>query len=190
MARWSKAIIQREKIVMRFIKCIIFSWLISIGLVSNAYAQEVTGTIVASIDGDERTWFTTTDEGRSQSDWSGDLNFADISLWGHPVEDTISAIHDSLLIGFQLVKSADGYTLWTIEISFLEDGYDGIYRVVDDADAALTVEAVELDGDQLSLSGSFSATLYYTTDHGREVDMSNSVFVEGNFDTALLPMGQ
>lgn len=170
---------------MRLISYIFLAWSISMAMVSGANGQDVTGRVVAAIEGGEQTWFITSHEGSSQSGWSGDLNFSSISIWGHPVEDTTTIVKDSLLIGFQLVKSAGEYNAWTVEVSYLEDGYTGMYRVVEDEDATLTVETVSLDGNLLSVSGAFSAKMYYATDYGRDVDQSNSRSVEGTFTVIL-----
>jgi len=170
---------------MRLIKYFILSWSISLTIFSGATAQDVTGRIVAAIEGNEQTWFVTSLDGTSQSDWSGDPNFANVSIWGHPVENTTSAIKGSLLIGFQLVKSAGDHSAWTVEVSYLEDGYGGMYRVVEDDDASLTVESVSLDGDLLTVSGAFTAAMFYATNYGRDVDPSNSQSVEGAFTVTL-----
>lgn len=149
-----------------------------------AAAQQVTGQIAATLDGETRGWFITETEEMSQSDWSGTPEWAMVSLLGHTTPDTIMNSREALMIGFTATGPGPATD---VEIRFLAEGLSKAYVAKED-NAAVTIESLSAKGDRLSLSGSFTATMGYTEDFGRTIDMANSRAIEGTFEADIGPV--
>lgn len=163
-------------------------------IAQNSIGETVTvGEITATLDGAERTWFLTeaeiTSDGAteimSQSDFSGDASWADVSLFGHTTPDTIMNSTEGLAISFASSGpgEADG-----VEIRFLTEGMFKGYVAEGENGARVTVDSLAAEGEGLRISGTFAATLGYSDTSGGPVDMTNTRAIEGSFDVVVGPV--
>lgn len=149
-----------------------------------ALSQEVTGEITATIDGDQRTWFIVESNGASQSSWKGTGGYADVLLFGHASDDTITDETEALTIRFGVTNLDGTNTTELPEIAYLKDGLLESY-VADSENAEVSVNSMEVEGERLAISGTFEATLGFTDDLGQTVDMSRSREISGSFDAVI-----
>lgn len=154
-----------------------------------SFAQEVFGTLEASLDGAEQTWFLTTQDNESQSFGLSIAvaNLQSFSLWGQPSDDMVKNIDGSLLLTFDVMSVAGQTMPLNVSLTYLADGWTAGW-VANEADqikfALTTLEEV---ADGIHLEGSFETTANYsealTTG---EVDPSRTMPINGTF-SAVLP---
>lgn len=167
----------------------LISTMVTLQLITTpAMSQETIGTITGQFDGEELQWFVTTDDGRSQSDWTNMGPLAGVNIFGQPTAETVDAIKGTLLIGFQLFNLNASPTVATPEVTYMKEGYGGMYGSRDDA--ILTIEEASIQGDTLHVKGSFESEIYYSTDHLRTLDTSDPKIVSGQFDVNLYPVSK
>lgn len=148
-----------------------------------AAAQESTGEITATIGGEQRTWYVTESDRMSQSDWSGSPNWASVSLFGHTAPDTVMTSKQALMIGFTATGTGAASDP---EIGYLSESMSKAW--VSDDTATVTIDSMTAEGDRLSLTGSFTATMGYSEDYGRTVDTSDPREISGRFDVSVGPV--
>lgn len=160
---------------MRYVWLAFAAWL----LAGVAAAQEITGTVTATIDGEERTWFGTAEDGMSQSDWSGDERYASVSIFAHPGPDTTLQARDALMIGFEMMASADAREVSLPEIVWMIGGMSDAYVADEDTGATIDLDSVTVEDDTLRISGSFAGEMVRSTDKG------DTRAIEGRFEAVL-----
>lgn len=135
-------------------------------------AQEVTGTIEGTLNGEDAVWYLTRNDGTSQSDFSGAPGFMSVSLLGHATPDTIMSTQDALMISW----SKFGETIADAEIRYLPEG-GFIKGFVSSPEAPVTLELTtfEVNDDVLTVSGQISATLGWSESLTQKPDMTNTV---------------
>ncbi|MEY8117808.1 hypothetical protein AB9F26_05985 [Falsihalocynthiibacter sp. BN13B15] len=153
-----------------------------------ALSQETIGTITGQFDGEELQWFVTTDDGKSQSDWTNMGPLADVNIFAQPTADTVDAIKGTLLIGFQLFNLNATPAVATPEVTYLKEGYSGMFG--SRGDAKFTIEEASIQGDTLHVKGSFEGEIYYSTDYLRTLDTRDPKMVSGQFDVNLDPVSK
>lgn len=157
-----------------------------------AAAEDADGTITATFNGTERTWYVTSMErgGRhiSQSDWSPMFaSQAEVSLFGH-VSPTSQRSNEALMLSFTLNGSGTSATAMEPSITYLSEGLLNNHSSEHDGgEAVVTVENARIDGPILEISGTFSGTLPFRS-MNQSVDPSTreSIVVEnGRFDASV-----
>lgn len=152
-------------------------------------AGDSDGVISATLDGAERSWYITSAEydGKlmSQSDWSPlYASVTGVSLFGHTTPNTALSSNEALLVAFSLVEADGQWTASDAEITWLSGGLMNNHSSTYDGSAAVTVESAEFDGDQLTISGTFSGSLPFKSHKpGGEAAAAASVSIEdGRFE--------
>ena len=152
-------------------------------------AQDVRGEITATLDGEERQWFVTGTNLVSQSTWSGNVSYAKVELYGHASDETITDAGEALQINFGVLTQDDGSASSELpEMTYLADGMGESYVANSDTGADVRVESIEIDGSQLSISGTFEASLAFTGDLGQTIDQSRTKPIRGRFDAEIKGM--
>lgn len=172
---------------MKFLKSIA---LCAATLAAQPALAETLGTITATMDGEERTWFITADGGESQSSlvqpMAGMLMGSSIILWGVPDEDIVATTKDVLTLDATLMRGAGGMMPVNPQARYLVTGFNDQWIAVDEGQTEMTLTAVEPVGDGLHVAGTFTATANYTQDMtDQDVDRSKTKVISGSFDVTL-----
>mgnify|MGYP001818386064 CR=1 FL=1 len=151
---------------------------------------ETIGTITATVDGQEKTWYVTAADGESQSSWvqpmPGMLSMSSFSLWGNPSEEEIASVKDVLAIGFTVVRGRGGMTPANPEVQYLVTGFDDQWVATGEGATDLTISELERAGEGVRVAGSFTAHAHYTSDGARlELDRSRGKTISGSFQATL-----
>lgn len=154
-------------------------------LIGPAMAEDITGTVTGNFDGKDMQWYVTAKDGRSQSDWTDMGPLANINIFAHPTDDTIAATKGALLIGFKVFNLASSPAVATPEITYMQDGYTGMFGSRDGA--TITIEVASIKDDKIHMVGTFEGEVYYSTDHLRTLDTANPKTILGRFDVTLSP---
>lgn len=152
------------------------------------FAQDVIGTLNASLDGTERTWFLTAqgDESQTLGLTIPVANLQSFSLWGLPSDKTVKSFDDTLLLQFDVMSVGGQVIPLNVSLTFLADGWKSGW-LADEADKInFTLTKLEKDEDGVRLEGSYEATANYSEALSRgEVDASRTMQINGNFSAAL-----
>lgn len=161
---------------------------LSLTLASPISAQEVLGTIEAREDDTFRSWFVTRDAGQSQSRWQQPVpGLVDVSLWGHAADDSTTSVEGALILDFDVMTSSGTPVVIEPTLQYLTEGYGGGWLALDDSSLSVTLESFDASETGLSVAGTFSATLTYSTDPMKQtLDPSRTQTMEGRF-SAVLP---
>ena len=145
---------------------------------TTALSQEVIGTLTGTLDGAERTWFLTAENGMSQSSSSVIGTYMIVTLFGHASDDTLTEAEDALIVEFSVVDGAADFA----DLRYLaEGGYVAAYVGMDDAPAQITLTRQEVGADGLMVEGTVSAVLGWSDGVSDEVDATNTVTLEASF---------
>jgi len=132
------------------------------------------GTITAILDGEPHTWYVTSrrhnGELFSQSDWHDFGTGASVSLWGHASPDSVMGSQGALSIGFIALTRGDTVSINDPELSYMGGGLTDAHTSGNGGTASIRIDSFAVDGDELSLSGSFSGTLPYHRSGGEQKD--------------------
>lgn len=156
---------------------------------SLSFAQEVIGTITASLDGEERTWFLTLDDKESQSFGfsMAVANLQSFSLWGQPDAQSVKTLDDTLLFTFDIMTVADQVMPAGASVIYLEDGWQSGWLADDPEKVSFSLTTLEKTDEGVVVAGSFDAATNYSKPlAGGEVDASRTMQITGTF-TATLP---
>ncbi|MEB8388554.1 hypothetical protein OO012_15110 [Rhodobacteraceae bacterium KMM 6894] len=154
-----------------------------------SFAQEVFGTMTASLDGVERTWFLTSQDGESQSFGlsMAVANLQSFSLWGQPSADSVQTTADTLLLSFDVMSVGDQTIPLNMSLMYLENGWQSGW-LTDEAeriDFALTT--LEKSDAGVLVEGRFETDANYRAPLASgEIDTSRTMQISGIF-TATLP---
>lgn len=159
-----------------------------IPMASPILAQEVLGTFEARQDDTFRTWFMTRDGAQSQSGWQQIVpGYVDVSLWGHATDDTATSVNEALILDFGVMTSAGAPVVMEPTLQYLSAGYGGGWLALDDTSLSVAIETFDVSDTGLTVAGTFTATLTYSTDVMRQtLDPSQTQIMEGRF-SAVLP---
>lgn len=151
-------------------------------------AQEVLGTLEARQNDTFRTWFVTRDGAQTQSSWRqmapGVIN---LSLWGHATDTSATSVNDALILDFNVMTAAGTPLVVDPTLQYLAEGYGGGWLALDDSSISVTVEKLDVTDASLSIAGTFTAQLTYSTDIMRQIlETSKTQTMEGRF-SAVLP---
>ena len=152
------------------------------------FAQEVFGTLNASLDGVERTWFLTTHETDSQSFGMtmAMANLQSFSLWGQPTDETVNEIEDSLLLSFDVMTVGDNIVPLNASLTYLADGWKSGWLSNEADQIALTLTKFEEQDDGFLVEGDFTAVANYSDAlSSGQFDPSQTMQINGTFSASL-----
>lgn len=158
-----------------------------------SFAQEVFGNITATLDGEERTWFLSSQDNESQSFGLSIAvaNLQSFQLWGQPTEDTVQVSEDSLLFSFDVMSVGGQLIPLNATVMYLGDGWRSGWIASESepeaSDIALSLTSIETRDDGVFIEGSFEATAHHREPlAGGEFDPARTMQINGSL-SALLP---
>ncbi len=175
---------------MRFLAtCVVLGLAAPLAAISEEFGQ-----IVATYDGEERTWYTIAlkrgDEVQASSTYGGSvMDFFNLHLQGHPrpsftATDVLSV--DAMVRGG---IDANGGPI-DVEIIHLPEGMSGPNWISQDAPtrSTLSIESIDIGepGDTGLFIGTFSGQVCRRESITSEPDLTNCRMIEGRIDTRLL----
>ncbi|WP_139840104.1 hypothetical protein [Pseudoruegeria sp. SK021] len=142
---------------------------------ASAATADGSGEAILTIDGSS----TELQVNSSQSDWTGSLQYASVSIWfapkgGNGYKDVVSLSFDvqgSDAILEEIRAEVEGEKLFGNE--------DGGVRVV--------IEDISTDGESLKLIGRVEGRVGPSENYGRDIDLNAAIAVSGTFDVRLEP---
>lgn len=150
-----------------------------------AQAQEVIGTVTGTIDGQERTWFLTSQDGQSQSDFSEMGSIVDVSILAHASLDTVMSTKDGLMLSWTVFDMANPEPQGA-ELRYMAgDSFMQAYTAPEDAPVMLDLSTFAKLTDGLHVAGTVSGTLGWSEGAGADPDMADSRDVSITFDAVL-----
>lgn len=167
--------------MMRFILSAVFVIMAH----TTAIAQDVTGSITATLTGEERVWFITAMKDKSSSHWSEMGPLTNVNIWGHATDDSIMGSKDALIIQFSLMNGEVFPD--TLSVMFSDSSVPGNYYASDADMTGLNLSRIKDNDGQLTLNGAFSATMAYAESYGAPPDRENTRHVQGTFEVTLYP---
>jgi hypothetical protein len=155
---------------------------------SYCYAQDVFGTLTATVEGAERRWFLTADGEQSQSQrlTIAVANLQSFSLWGQPTADTVSEAKDSLLLKFDIMAVGGNIMPLNVSLTYLADGWASGWLASEENQTVFTLSTLEEVDGGIFLEGSFASTAYYSDNLvSGQVDPSQTMQIDGRFSATL-----
>lgn len=153
------------------------------------FAQDVFGTLNASLGGTEQTWFLTTQGTESQSFGLtiAIANMQSFSLWGQQTDETVNKIEGSLLLSFDVMSVGDNIIPVNASLIYLVDGWKSGWMSNDANPIVFSLTTVEERDDGVFVEGSFEAVANYSDAlSSGQVDPSQAMQINGGF-SAVLP---
>jgi hypothetical protein len=149
-------------------------------------AQDVFGTLTATIDGTERSWFLTADGEQSHGMTIAVANMQSFSLWGQPTADTLAEAKDSLLLKFDIMAVGSTAMPLNVSLTYLADGWASGWLANEEGQTTFTLSTLEeVDGGVL-IEGSFASTTYYSDNLvSSQIDPSQTMQIDGSFSATL-----
>lgn len=156
------------------------------------FAQDVIGTINATLDGKERTWFLTMQDSESQS-FGLTVTMANLqsfTLWGQATDQTVNSAEGSFLFTFEVMSVAGQMIPVNASVMYMSDGWkSGWYadRAENEESIAFSLTTLKTDDAGVLVEGSFKAAAGFREPlSSGEIDPARSMQIDGNF-TAMLP---
>jgi hypothetical protein len=121
------------------------------------------------------------------SDWTGSRGFAKVSILTRPTDLETWERFQSLRLAFELLRNRAEMP----EMSLLrrtDVAFERWYGRADDGGLTVMVTYRSLEGDVLSVSGTFDGNLGQSGDFGQTIDLSKPMPVSGTFEVRLLPI--
>jgi hypothetical protein len=158
-----------------------------------SFAQETFGTITASINGQARTWFLTTQDNESQSFgfMFSAANLQSFSLWGQPTDETVTSLKDTLLFTFDVMSVGDQLIPLETTLTYLENGWTSGWHASKSSEPAtmdFSLTTFEKSDDGIFVEGTFeAATGFREPLSSGEIDLSRTLQMNGTFSATLPP---
>ena len=155
-----------------------------------AQAQEVFGTLDATLDGSARSWVLTGQDGDSQSFGLSIAiaNMQSFTLWGKPEAESVSPDKDTLLLSFDVMSVGDQTVVLNASVIFLADGWASgwIGSEAEGDQVKVSLTTLEKTDTGLHIAGSFTATTGYAEPlAGATPDPSRPMQIDGSFNATL-----
>ena len=151
-------------------------------------AQDVIGTITASLDGAERTWVLTLDGEESQSFGLtiGAANLQSYSLWGLPDAQSGPSIEDTLLFTFDIMTVGDQVMPVNASVIYLAEGWTSGWSADEPETVTFSLTTLEKTEAGVVMAGSFDAATKYSKPlAGGEVDPARPMQITGTFSATM-----
>jgi hypothetical protein len=155
-----------------------------------SFAQEVFGTIEASLDGEDRSWFLTTQDKESQSFGMtvAIANLQSFTLWGQTSAETVNEMKGSLLLGFDVATVGGNVIPLNVSVTYLADGWKSGWRADEESGVVFTLTTLEERDGGVYVEGSFTSVAGYAEPlDGEEIDASRTMEINGSFKATLPP---
>ena len=137
----------------------ILSALAILGLSASAAYADTLGTITATWDGEERTWFITSMDGESQSSHTDAARVVDgFTLWGNPQESDLAATKGVVSLEFSVTAGPHGKQAIGSSLYYLDSGYSDMWDASADGQTEVTLETFDKTDTAVHVTGSFHAT--------------------------------
>ncbi|WP_417809039.1 hypothetical protein [Thioclava sp.] len=152
------------------------------------HAQDVFGTLNASLDGVERTWFLTSQDTESQSFGMtvAIANMQSFSLWGQPTDKTVNDVKDSLLLGFDVMSVGGNAMPLNVSLTYLADGWKSGWLANEADQIVFSLKTLEKVENGILLEGNFSTTANYSDAlSSGQVDPLRTMQINGSFSATL-----
>ncbi|MDX2482536.1 MAG: hypothetical protein QNK42_02615 [Pseudodonghicola sp.] len=152
------------------------------------YAQDVFGTLNASLDGVERTWFLTSQDTESHSFGMtvAIANMQSFSLWGQPTDKTVNDVKDSLLLGFDVMSVGSNTIPLNMSLTYLADGWKSGWLANEADQIVFSLTTLEKLDDGILVEGNFAAATNYSDAlSSGQVDPSRTMQINGSFSATL-----
>jgi len=146
-----------------------------------AFAEE-SGAVTLEIDGTSYEFPLEA----SQSDWGGSVTYGSVNIYSKPTDEATWALFKRLTLGFTITNGTTDAP--ELGLSRMVGGEMQKLFGSKDTGATVTLEDASVDGDFLTLTGSFSGTLGTSKNYGSDIDLSDPVPVTGNFSVTLGPV--
>lgn len=158
-------------------------------------AEEPDGVITATFNGTERTWYITSAERSgqlvSQSDWSSySAGQGNVSIMGHVSPSWPFKSGEAIMLGFMLQGIGENPAVYDPSITFLSGGIMNNHSSSHDGNADISVSSASIDGETLTIAGTFSGTLPFKSMGGdADVESTETIVVEnGTFEGVVRPL--
>ncbi|MDF1857040.1 hypothetical protein [Pseudooceanicola sp.] len=151
-------------------------------------AQDVFGTLTATVEGTERSWFLTSDGEQSQSHGLtiAAANMQSFNLWGQPTADTVAEVKDSLLLKFDIMAVGSTTIPLNVSLTYLADGWASGWLANEEGQTDFTLSTLEEVDGGLFVEGSFASTAYYSDNLvSGQADPSQTMQIDGTFSATL-----
>ena len=121
-----------------------------------------------------------------QSDWSGSESWASVNIYLTPSEEADAKAYSRFTLGFEFTGGQAGAP--ESRLMIIDDGSITTLFENEEGDGPkVMVDAFEVSGNELTISGSFEMTMGGSSDFGRTVDQSDLIPVVGTFSATLTP---
>ncbi|SPF77128.1 hypothetical protein ALP8811_02151 [Aliiroseovarius pelagivivens] len=152
-------------------------------MVATIGSAEEAGTASLTVDGTEYQFKLNA----MQSDWSGSESYASLNIWLSGADDDTRKTFPGMTLGFEYVGGQPN----AVEMRLMK--YEGgktqrLYGNPDTSALVLDQASVVIDGNEISLSGTFSSSFGTSGDFGRTIDYSSGISAEGSFSVTLGPV--
>lgn len=129
---------------------------------SLAGAQEVVGTIEATFQGEDKTWYITFKDAVSESSWTDIAGTHVLALSGQPAPDALATLEGSLFLS--VVVMDVGGTVHTVQptLQYLSGGYTSAWLAQEEGDVTMTAAKMVRSGDVLEFEADFVANVAYS----------------------------
>lgn len=147
------------------------------GALADRAGAETLGTIAATWDGQDRTWFITSRDGESQSTHKSLSKLGDVvGLWGNPGEDDLAATKDVLELTFTTMTGPQGKIGIGAEMRYLIQAYQDYWDASEEGQTKVTLTTYEKTDTALHIAGTFEA---------RPAHAGETREVNGSFDVTF-----
>jgi hypothetical protein len=155
-----------------------------------SFAQEVFGTLEASLDGAARSWFLTVKDADSQS-FALSIPSAGLqafSLWGVTDAQNLVEEKQSLLVSFDVMTVGGQLMPLNASVMYLSDGWRSGWLADEEDTVNFSLTALKNDDSGVLVEGRFEATAGYSELlSSGESDRSRTMQINGSFKAVLPP---
>lgn len=152
------------------------------------FAQEVFGTIEASLDDEPRIWFLTAKDNDSQSFGMtvAVANLQSFTLWGQATEENGKSVDDSLLLKFDVMSVGDQMIPINVSVTHFEDGWKTGWLANEESGVVFSLIKLEKSEAGVFVEGSFDAAAGFSDSLASgQADAMRTMHITGRFSATL-----